>query len=217
MLYSAALMYIWGCYSVDEVTNSTSNVDVAISMESIRVFHEQLGNAVYGFFLGKHVAYSIVENYVENTWSKYGLIKSILKLAEKEANSDVVSYAHGTLSEAFGSPKITPLAARINDIEIQILDGKLVLVNDDGKPLKPTVDDLLDADSDSEVDEVFNETASFMASRSYKVNKSYKSTSGVGNKSLYEKWKEAYNEDPYDDDDFEDCGLTDAQMKLASV
>ncbi|GKB47143.1 hypothetical protein Tco_0897896 [Tanacetum coccineum] len=110
-------------------------------------------------------------------------------LAGKEANSDVVSSAHGTSSEAFGSPKITPLAARINDIERQILDGKLVLVYDDGKPLKPTVDDPLDADSDSEVDEMFNETASFMASSSSKVNKSSKSSSCVGNKSLYEQWK----------------------------
>ncbi|GJY68006.1 zinc finger, CCHC-type containing protein [Tanacetum coccineum] len=269
-----------------------NGADVAISMESVRVFHERLSNAVYGFFLGKHMDYPVVENYVKNTWSKYDLIKSmmttkgmfffkfsskdgmdamiengpwliynvplILKkwtpdaniikednssdarverhsrgccllnflwvmliqfgeglfghvldecpkkivldvlknlrkpsqaLAEKEANSDVVSSAHGTSSEAFGSPKITPLVARINDIERQILDGKLVLVYDDGKPLKPTVDDPLDADSDSEVDEVFNETASFMASSSSKINKSSKSSSGVGNKSLYEQWK----------------------------
>ncbi|GKA67171.1 hypothetical protein Tco_0766979 [Tanacetum coccineum] len=46
------------------------------------------------------------------------------------------------------------------------------------------VDDPINAISDSEVDEVFNETA------------------------------ETYNEDSYNDD-FDDCGLTDAQMKFA--
>ncbi|GKC48124.1 hypothetical protein Tco_1065846 [Tanacetum coccineum] len=65
------------------------------------------------------------------------------------------------------------------------LDRKLVLVDDDGKPLKPHVDPV-NADSDSEVDEVFSETASFMASMSSEVNKSSKSGSGAGNKSLYE-------------------------------
>ncbi|GJW59402.1 organ specific protein [Tanacetum coccineum] len=36
-----------------------------------------------------------------------------------------------TLSEAFGSPNTTPLAVRINELDRQILDGKLVPVDDD--------------------------------------------------------------------------------------
>nr|GEZ03479.1 hypothetical protein [Tanacetum cinerariifolium] len=105
--------------------------------------------------------------------------------------------------QAFGIPNMTPLATRINCLERQKLDGKLVLVDDDGKPLKPHVD-LVNADSDSEVDVMFSETASFMSSMSSKVNKSSKSGSGAGNKSLYETWKETCKE-PYDDDDFDDC------------
>ncbi|GJX50852.1 hypothetical protein Tco_0277697 [Tanacetum coccineum] len=66
-------------------------------------------------------------------------------------------------------------------------DEKLVLVDDDRKPLKPKVDDPVNANSDSEVDE-----------------------------SLYEKLQEAYNEKPYDDDDFDDCDLTMAQMKFVA-
>nr|GEU62777.1 hypothetical protein [Tanacetum cinerariifolium] len=45
-----------------------NRADVAISLESVRVVHERLSNNVYGFFLGKHVAYSDIENYVKNTW-----------------------------------------------------------------------------------------------------------------------------------------------------
>ncbi|GJV44865.1 G-type lectin S-receptor-like serine/threonine-protein kinase [Tanacetum coccineum] len=52
---------------------------------------------------------------------------------------------------------------------------------------------------------------------SSKVNKISKSGSGIENKSLYETWKETYNEDSYDDDDFDECGLTDAQMKFANA
>nr|GEZ03030.1 hypothetical protein [Tanacetum cinerariifolium] len=57
--------------------------------------------------------------------------------------------------QAFGSPNKTPLATRINGLERQKLDGKLVLVDDDGKPLKPHVDPV-NADSDSEVDVMFS-------------------------------------------------------------
>ncbi|GJT93721.1 hypothetical protein Tco_1082566, partial [Tanacetum coccineum] len=110
------------------------------------------------------------------------------KLAEKWANSDVVSSTHETLCEAFGL-NTTPLETRINDLEIQIMGGKLVLVDDDGQPLKK-VDDPINAISDSEVDEVFNETAGFMASTSLKVDNNSKSGSGVRNKSLYEQWRE---------------------------
>ncbi|GJY35475.1 hypothetical protein Tco_0420853, partial [Tanacetum coccineum] len=89
------------------------------------------------------------------------------KLAKKGDNFDVVSSAYGDSSKAFGSPNTTPLAARINDLERQMLDEKLVLVDDDGNPLK-NINDSVNANSDSEVDEVFNKTASFMASTSSK-------------------------------------------------
>nr|GEW19405.1 hypothetical protein [Tanacetum cinerariifolium] len=75
-------------------------------------------------------------------------------------------------------PSTTPLVARINELESQMLDGKFVLVGDDGKPLKPCestfpsssnmaskkVDDLVNEDSDDEVLEVYNETSTFMDS-----------------------------------------------------
>ncbi|GKE67279.1 hypothetical protein Tco_1521440, partial [Tanacetum coccineum] len=30
-------------------------------------------NTLYGYFVGKRLAYQVVENYVNNVWSKYGL------------------------------------------------------------------------------------------------------------------------------------------------
>ncbi|GJY55068.1 reverse transcriptase domain-containing protein [Tanacetum coccineum] len=106
-------------------------------------------------------------------------------LVEKGANFDVVSYAQWTSSEA---------------------------LDDDRHPIE-NVDDPINADGDSEVDEMLNKTTGFMASMSSKVNKN---GSGVRNKSLYEQWKETDNEHPYDDDDFDNFGLTNAQMKFAN-
>ncbi|GJZ38092.1 hypothetical protein Tco_0584283 [Tanacetum coccineum] len=80
------------------------------------------------------------------------------------------------------------------------------------------VDDLVNTNSDSEVEEAFNETIGFMASTSSKIYSSSKNGSGVVKKSMYEKWKETYIEDPYDDDDdIDDYGLTEDQLKIANA
>ncbi|GKE34305.1 reverse transcriptase domain-containing protein [Tanacetum coccineum] len=119
----------------------------------------------------------------------------------------------------------------INELESQMLDGKFVLVGDDGKPLKPcksTIpsssnvpskkgDDPVNEDSDDEVLKVYNDTATFMVSTSSNVNEASKSGGGGGNKSLYEQWKEDHYEDRYDDDDFDDHGLTFAQMRFVDA
>ncbi|GKF72272.1 hypothetical protein Tco_0208386 [Tanacetum coccineum] len=44
-----------------------------------------------------------------------------------------------------------------------------------------------------ETKEVYDETATLMASTSYNVNKTSKSGSGRGSKSLYEQWKESHD------------------------
>ncbi|GJU45343.1 hypothetical protein Tco_1202609 [Tanacetum coccineum] len=68
--------------------------------------------------------------------------------------------------------------------------GKLVLLDDEGKPLKPSksilpnysvskkVDDLVNEDSDSEVKDIYDEIATYLASTSFNVNKTSKSSSG---------------------------------------
>ncbi|GJW01422.1 hypothetical protein Tco_1556673 [Tanacetum coccineum] len=85
--------------------------------------------------------------------------------------------------------------------QIQMLDGKLVLVGDDGKPLKPCksmlpsssnvtskkVNDPVNEDSDDEGLKVYNETATFMAYTNSNVSKASKSRSGGGHKSLCEQ------------------------------
>nr|GEX08754.1 hypothetical protein [Tanacetum cinerariifolium] len=79
------------------------------------------------------------------------------------------------------------------------------------------VNDLVNVHSKSKVDEVYNETTSFMVSTSSKVNKVSKIGRGMGNKRLYEQWKDTYDEDPYNEYRFDDCGLIDAQMAFANA
>nr|GEU78529.1 ribonuclease H-like domain-containing protein [Tanacetum cinerariifolium] len=79
------------------------------------------------------------------------------------------------------------------------------------------VDNMVKKDNDSEVEEVYDETATYMTSMGFNVNKASNSGTGEGNKSLYKQWKENHAEDPYDDDNFDDPGLTDAQMKFANA
>ncbi|GKA87942.1 retrotransposon protein, putative, ty1-copia subclass [Tanacetum coccineum] len=55
-----------------------NGVDVVVLVESIRAINEWFANTAYGFFLRKRVAYSVVANFVRNTWGKYGLVKSML-------------------------------------------------------------------------------------------------------------------------------------------
>ena len=47
-------------------------------MDFVNIVHEQFHNPVYSFFLGKHTSYPVVVNYVKNTWSKFGLVKSMM-------------------------------------------------------------------------------------------------------------------------------------------
>ncbi|GJW43656.1 hypothetical protein Tco_0072455 [Tanacetum coccineum] len=62
--------------SVNKVANfrrlvalTGNEVDVVVSLESVLEVKERFENYVYGFFLGKRVAYPVVENFVKNSSS----------------------------------------------------------------------------------------------------------------------------------------------------
>ncbi|GKB25152.1 hypothetical protein Tco_0864553, partial [Tanacetum coccineum] len=70
------------------------------------------------------------------------------KLVEKGDNVGVISYAHISLPVAFGIPNTTPIAEMINNLERQMLVGKLMLMDDDVKPINKVDYDPVNADSD---------------------------------------------------------------------
>ncbi|GJV65359.1 hypothetical protein Tco_1476187 [Tanacetum coccineum] len=82
-----------------------------------------------------------------------------------------------------------------DDLERQIIDGKLMFVDNDGNPLVP----MRNVDSKSEMEVMFKETANLMASTGFKGG----SDRGCGTNRLLEQWRETKqddNYDPYDDD-----------------
>nr|GEV28125.1 hypothetical protein [Tanacetum cinerariifolium] len=71
----------------------------------------------------------------------------------------VVSSAHGSSHVASVSLNTTPLPKRINKLERKMLDGKLTLVDDDGKPLNKVDYNPVNSDSESDVEVAYDETA----------------------------------------------------------
>nr|GEW60863.1 RNA-directed DNA polymerase, eukaryota, reverse transcriptase zinc-binding domain protein [Tanacetum cinerariifolium] len=60
-------------------TFGTPNASIKVATaESVLQVKERFENCVYGFFLGKRVAYTLVENYVKNTWSRFGLVPTMI-------------------------------------------------------------------------------------------------------------------------------------------
>nr|GEV58521.1 hypothetical protein [Tanacetum cinerariifolium] len=63
---------------ISEVAPAGNGADVTTSIESLLEVKEHYEISVYGFFLGKRVAYLVIENYVKNTWSRSGLVHPMM-------------------------------------------------------------------------------------------------------------------------------------------
>ncbi|GJS46334.1 hypothetical protein Tco_0596455 [Tanacetum coccineum] len=116
----------------------------------------------------------------------------------KGAKYGMFTSNHGTLHVASSSVSTTLIAERIDKFERQMIEGKLLLVDDDGKSLPKSVS-TVNVNCDSEVEEVFNEHIGFMTSTTLKSG----SESEYGTKSLLEQLRETKRDDdynPYDDD-----------------
>ncbi|GKB12977.1 hypothetical protein Tco_0846900, partial [Tanacetum coccineum] len=114
-------------------------------------------------------------------------------LASKKANFGGSS----SLNVEASSTNTTPIVDKIDKYEKLVVDGKVSLVDDEGKSLK-NVAYSENHDSEDEVESVDNDMAHFMASEMV----------GFGNNSLLELWRDTYENvdydyDPYDDDGYE--------------
>nr|GEW92900.1 hypothetical protein [Tanacetum cinerariifolium] len=222
------------------------------------------GNTLYGFFLAKHMAYPVVENYVKITWSKFGLAKLMMTnesghwmqmlwwrtfvtslfgrslknhdipitvftkyglnviatkldkplmldsytttmctgfwgrasyvgaMVELQANVElkdtIVVFGHVpddcpkqpvfNVLKNLKNPRqdvrgvwhlvalnSNPIKERFNNLERQMMDGKLMLVDDDGKQLNKVDYAPVNSNSNSDVEVVYSQTAHFMTGR----------------------------------------------------
>ncbi|GJR60275.1 hypothetical protein Tco_1502437 [Tanacetum coccineum] len=122
-----------------------------------------------------------------------GTNKGASNLASKETNFSRSSFWN------VGSSSIstTPIVEKIDKLEKLIIDEKITLADDVGKPMK-YVDYLGDHDSEDEVEPVDNEMTSFLASDRF----------GYGTNSLLKQWRGTYENansdyDQYNDDMYE--------------
>ncbi|GKA71660.1 putative reverse transcriptase domain-containing protein [Tanacetum coccineum] len=90
------------------------------------------------------------------------------------------------------SHSTTLIIEKIDKIENLIIDGKVTLVDDEGKPLEKVISSG-DYDIEDEVASVDNEMASFLAKKD-----------GYGTQSLLEQWKDSYENDDYEYDPCDD-------------
>ncbi|GJX69188.1 hypothetical protein Tco_0304915 [Tanacetum coccineum] len=240
---------------------ASNRSDVAISLESIRAISERFANSVYGFFLGKRVAYPVFSSkygmdamldngpwFIRNTtlimkkWTpdanllkedvcRSSYVRVMIELQADMELRDTIVVVFPKLVEVNNSNPFDAFNLVENDDDLgtnggnsklaEKRDNSSVVSSDHGTSSEAfaakKVDSLVNSDSDREVEEVFNKNAGFMASTSSKVENYSKSGSGVESTSMYEQWRETYNEDSYADDDFDNCGLTNASLKLANA
>nr|GEW57437.1 hypothetical protein [Tanacetum cinerariifolium] len=182
---------------------NSSPTDVVVSKESICVVKERLNNTVYEFFMGKLMAYPIVillrtTMLMVNSqcvidlkkWTPYANI-----MKEDVCNIPLWVTFHDISIPMFTKDELSVIATKLGLIKLKTnVGGKLMLVDDDEKPLNKVESDPVDSDIESEVELAYDETAQFMTSR------------GENDASLYEG--EDY--DIYDTYDFE--GLTKQQL-----
>nr|GEW81305.1 hypothetical protein [Tanacetum cinerariifolium] len=110
----------------------------------------------------------------------------------------------GSLNVVHGSSINTTITDKIDKLKCQVLDDKLMFVDDDGKGLVP----MGNVDSESVVEVVFDETANLMASTNFKGG----SNRGYSTNSLLEQLRDTKRDDnyePYDDDLYERHDMSD--------
>ncbi|GKB46970.1 RNA-directed DNA polymerase, eukaryota, reverse transcriptase zinc-binding domain protein [Tanacetum coccineum] len=267
------------------IAPADNGADVFVSLESVLQVKEHFENRVYGFFRGKRVAYTLVENYVKNTWSRFGLVPTMINskgifFFKFSSNTGMESMLKNVLWLILIVPLIlrkwSPLAnvstedlkrvpvwVKLHDVSITAFTEDGMSATDTKMCLKLKVMDIdsiqfelntsrnrLDVqlvrhvqttyakkkdysqakqndtnsnkvnsnnyyglkfmvdvasssdvnldneenDSENAVEEDNNETTSFMASKSSKGTCPSKSEGGTGKKSLYEHWKDDYDD-----------------------
>ncbi|GKA83940.1 hypothetical protein Tco_0805535 [Tanacetum coccineum] len=132
---------------------------------------------------GNLIGVRVVENDVE-----LGTNGETSNLASQDANSSGSSFWNVDSS----SPSTTLIIKKIDKIEKMIIDEKVTLVDDEGKPLEK-IDYSGDYNSEDGVASVDNEMASFLAKND-----------GYDTQSLLEQWKESYENDDYEYDPYVD-------------
>ncbi|XP_021996188.1 uncharacterized protein LOC110893386 [Helianthus annuus] len=61
-----------------ESSESVDGADVVIPMSSVKQVSDRYANTLYGYFLGKRLAFPVVDYFAKNNWVKYGLSRLMM-------------------------------------------------------------------------------------------------------------------------------------------
>ncbi|GJR51790.1 hypothetical protein Tco_1402311 [Tanacetum coccineum] len=117
-------------------------------------------------------------------------VKNDMELGSNGGTLNLVSQASNSSGSSFwnvdvSSPSTTPIVEKSDKIEKLIMEGKVTLVDDEGKSLEKVASSC-EFDSKNEVASVDNEMANFLAKKD-----------GYGTQSLFEQWTESYKNGDY--------------------
>ncbi|GJW33267.1 hypothetical protein Tco_0053299 [Tanacetum coccineum] len=125
--------------------------------------------AAKGVQVGPKVGFKPIKQVYRHVSYKNSVSTSAKKkkaeFSRQERNSK--SAGKGLLTVAPSSSSTIHIAERIDKLERQILDEKLMFVHDDGKPLYKA-DSTVNVDNDGEMEEVYNETVVFFGINKFK-------------------------------------------------
>nr|GEV80771.1 hypothetical protein [Tanacetum cinerariifolium]GEW35529.1 hypothetical protein [Tanacetum cinerariifolium] len=184
-----------------ETSSSTVGLDVAKNKELFthnnwKKYGIKKVTMVNAFFFFKFSSIEVFDSVLhDGPW----MIREIPIFLNKWSPSEVATLNKATTFDMQKERQsTTPLAKKINVHEKQTLEGKIILLDDDGKPLKK-VDYPGNTGSEDEVEQVDNETESYLASNLMRV--------GYGTNSLSEQLRVTAMDNDYDsyDDDVYEC------------
>ncbi|GKA00352.1 hypothetical protein Tco_0672902 [Tanacetum coccineum] len=188
-------------------TPARNGADVVIPLKSIRMVSERFVDTAYGFFIGKRVAYPIVANYFS---LKDGLDAKLENGPWFIHYNPLILKSQVMLEQllSFGDVELKDtIVMAIPKLKDKSLMEKITLVDDDGKPLPKVVSTTI-VYSDSEVEDVIDDHAVFMASTELKRGADI----GYGTNSLLEQWRITKQDgyyNPYDDDLYESHDMSE--------
>ncbi|GKD15346.1 putative reverse transcriptase domain-containing protein [Tanacetum coccineum] len=176
--YAKAMIEVQASVELKDVIVVGPKVD----FKPTKQFYKLVSNKNSANTSGKKKQVKLSRQEVSNS-NLFDTLNSVEKDDDLDTNGrNSKSVGKGYLTVAPGSSNTTLIAERIDKLERHILDGKLMFVDDDEKPIYK-VDSTVNADSDSEVKEVYNKTIGFVASTSLKSG----SESRYDTKSLLEQ------------------------------
>nr|GEU44862.1 hypothetical protein [Tanacetum cinerariifolium] len=138
---------------VSELRNNekVQGAAVAIPLEAIKEVSARFENTLYGYFVGKKLAFPLVENYVKNTWMKYGL--------ERVMNKKVTAEVELAMSVVVAIPFLDGTGHSLETVDVEYewtppRCGKCCIFDhtDDQCPKKPKEDVLTNGEADGFVE-----------------------------------------------------------------